>query len=65
MKHLNYGELNYSVSGNTSSISGDIYIINEQSRTIYYLQGFTDSKGNTLYTYPENYTEIQIQNYVE
>lgn len=60
MRELNYGESNYNVSQNGSGVTKDTYIINGQSRTIYYLNGFYNSNGETIYRYPGDFTSIEI-----
>lgn len=63
---LNNGEgnkLNNFVAGVYSSYNGtDAYIINEQSRTIYYTDG-VEYKGERYYRLPEDFTE-QLSLYV-
>lgn len=56
---LNYGKANYDMS----HITNDVYIINEQSRTVYYVAGFEDANGNTIYRYPGSYSPIVIESY--
>lgn len=50
---LNYGRGNKITSEDTT----DIYIINEQSRTIYYVKGI-EYKEVTYYRLPEEFTEV-------
>lgn len=50
---LNYGDGNKNLSLNTT----DIYIINEQSRTIYYVSGIK-YKEKVYYRLPEDFTQI-------
>ena len=52
--HLSYG--------NGLNGSKDKYIINEQSHTIYYYDGIKFGKEK-IYTIPENYTLIELENY--
>lgn len=40
----------------------DIYIINEQSHTIYYYKGI-EYKGKKYYTIKENYEKVELENY--
>lgn len=66
MPILNHGEANYSMVDEQSKINSaneeeDVYIINKQSRTIYYAGGFKNTDGETLYRYPGEYTRIEIQ----
>ena len=56
-----YGKENSNLSGKSKSdlesITDDVYIINNKSRTIYYVKGI-EYEGETYYRYQENYTEI-------
>lgn len=63
-KNLTYGEGNYNISKSTE----DVYIINAQSRTIYYPKGINYESSSTgkkyiYYRLPGSYTEINVQNY--
>lgn len=62
--YLNHGEANYGIKPGNTEFSDDIYIINEQSRTIYYVKGYENTDGQTLYSYPGNYTNIVLQSYI-
>jgi len=53
LKGLNYGDGNKNINNTTQ----DVYIINSQSRTIYYVKGFT-MNGVTYYRYQEHYTGV-------
>ena len=53
LKGLNYGGGNKNIYNTTQ----DVYIINSQSRTIYYVKGFT-MNGVTYYRYQEHYTGV-------
>ncbi|MBR3325082.1 MAG: hypothetical protein IKG14_03445 [Clostridia bacterium] len=64
MLSLSYGTGNYEIQPGSTPSSNDIYIINEQSRTIYYVKGFENSNGETIYSYPQNYTNIEVASYV-
>ena len=58
MQELNFGSENNAVAGKTTYTGGtDVYIVNEKSKTIYYVQGLT-YKGKTYYRLSENFTEI-------
>lgn len=59
MTGLNYGVENTTLSGDEVTYSGtnDVYIINEQSRTIYYVKG-VQYNGNTYYRLSEELSEI-------
>ena len=59
---LNYGKSNYNIL-HGDSITTDVYVINSRSRTVYYVAGFLDANGNTIYRYPGSYSNIQIENY--
>ena len=53
---LKYGSGNKEKNYNNNEYSGsDVYIINEQSKTIYYTSG-VDYKGITYYRLPESFT---------
>lgn len=56
---LNYGKEfeNIKLSNNLENYT-DVYIINKQSQTIYYLKGI-EFEDNTYYTKPIKYNEIQ------
>lgn len=51
---LNYGDGNKDISKNTD----DVYIINEQTRTIYFVKGVT-YKDVYYYRIPEDFTDLQ------
>ena len=53
LKGLNYGDGNKNINNTTQ----DVYIINSQSRTIYYVKGFT-MNDVTYYRYQEHYTGV-------
>ncbi len=56
---LNYGkEFENIKSSNNLENYTDVYIINKQSQTIYYLKGI-EFEDNTYYTKPIKYNEIQ------
>lgn len=55
---LNYGDGNKNIKNkNKNNTTQDVYIINCQSRTIYYVKGFT-MNGVTYYRYQEQYTGV-------
>ena len=64
METLSHGGANYGIQPGDTAVAEDIYIINEQSRTIYYVKGFENSNGETIYSYPQNYTNIEVASYV-
>lgn len=64
MQKLNFGKSNYGLQTSTSNITEDVYIINDQSRTIYYVKGFENMDKGTIYSYPGNYTNIYLENYI-
>ncbi len=59
MTDLNNGSGNYGLSGDETTYTGtdDVYIINEQSRTIYYVKG-VQYNGYTYYRLSEKLSEI-------
>lgn len=64
IQSLNFGKRNKDLSNTTmkdadgKDISDDVYIINTESKTIYYVRGYTIN-GTTYYRYQEPYTEIK------
>ncbi len=60
MEALNFGKRNY---GDLDATDDDVYIINGESRTIYYVGGFENASGQTIYRYPGNYTAINVRNF--
>ena len=59
MTDLNNGSGNYGVTEGEPTYTGtdDVYIINEQSRTIYYVKG-VQYNGNTYYRLSEELSEV-------
>ena len=59
MAELNNGSGNHNLNGNESTYTGsdDVYIINAQSRTIYYVKG-VQYNGNTYYRLSEELSQI-------
>ncbi len=55
---LNYGKEFESIKNNNTGNYTDIYIINTQSQTIYYLKGI-EFEEKVYYTKPIEYNEIQ------
>lgn len=60
MESLNFGKRNY---GDLDATEDDVYIINGESRTIYYVAGFENASGETIYRYPGKYTTITVKSY--
>lgn len=60
LDELNYGEGNYQSTYDVNNGTDDVYIINNKSRTIYYVAGYS-YKGETYYRYQESYTEIKSE----
>lgn len=56
-----YGKENLDITGKSEEdlekISDDVYIINNKSRTIYYVKGI-EYEGTTYYRYQEKYSEL-------
>ncbi len=57
---LNYGKAYEKYKDNPKTGERDLYIINEQSHTIYYLKGI-NVDGKTYYTIPENNTKLEVE----
>ncbi len=59
MKELNYGDENSKIGdGDIYFGTSDVYIINDASRTIYYVKGIT-YKDNTFYRLPEDFSSTE------
>lgn len=54
----NLGAKNKDVNNPNADIQDDVYIINTESKTIYYVRGYTIN-DTTYYRYQEPYTEIK------
>ena len=59
LQKLNYGTNNYNIDENDLK-TNDVYIINAQSRTVYYPDGIAHN-GSILYRTSEQYTEISVR----
>lgn len=63
MELLNFGKRNYAPENFSPQNADDVYIINNKSRTIYYVKGFYNSNDDITYRYPGNYTNIVVKDY--
>lgn len=58
IQSLYYGQKNKDPDNSDESIADDVYIINTESKTIYYVRGYSIN-NTTYYRYQEPYTEIK------